>query len=155
MRISTRIEIDATADHVWEIIGPGFAHVGDWASAIPASRPMTGHGPGGAPCAGRVCDVAAPGVDEIVEELTEYDAEERRLSYRATRGMPGLVSAATNTWQARPGPGRGTTFTMDGDVRLRGAARLVAPFLRLYLSAVGRRTCHELKSYVETGSARD
>ena len=50
MRRATEIAIDASADHVWEIVGRQFDRVGDWATAMPASRPGT-HA---------ACDTAAP-----------------------------------------------------------------------------------------------
>jgi hypothetical protein len=152
MKVSTSIDIDAPAERVWEIIGPGFGTVGEWASAVPESRPTGALGPHGAACSGRVCTVATPGFDELTEELTDYDPAARRLTYRAVHGMPSFVTDARNTWQALPRPGGGTTFTMQADVRVAGAGRLAAPFLRVHLGRIGRRTGHDLRTYAETGA---
>ena len=162
MMVSTSIDIGATADEVWEVIGPGFARVSDWVSAIAASeatdeaRPgATGPGEtglGGAPSSGRACRVASPGFDRITEELTAYDPAARRLSYHVAHGMPAFVIEASNTWQARALPDGRTEFTMDAEVELAGVGRVVGPFLRVYLSRIGRRTSRDLKAYIETGT---
>jgi hypothetical protein len=144
--------IDATADEVWEVIGPGFARVGEWVSAIAVSEPI-GHGTaGGPPCAGRACTVATVGFDRLTEHITDYDPAVRRLSYRLARGMPSFVADAGNTWQARPLPDGRTGFTMHAEVTLTGFGRLVGPLLRLYLGRVGRRTGRDLKALLETGT---
>ena len=152
MKVSTSIDIDTPAERVWEIIGPGFGQVGEWASAVPESRATDAPGPHGAVCSGRVCTVATPGFDELTEELTEYDPSTRRLTYRAVHGMPAFVTDARNTWQALPRPGGGTTFTMQADVQVAGIGRLVAPLLRVQLGRIGRRTGRDLKTYAETGT---
>ncbi|MFZ2501271.1 MAG: SRPBCC family protein [Nocardioides sp.] len=151
-KISTSIIIDVPAEQVWEVIGPGFARVGEWVSAIGASRGVAVPGPNGAPVAGRACQVAAAGFGQIAEELTSYDPQARRLSYRVSDGMPSFVTGAQNTWQARPYDERRTQFTMDAEFTLTRTGRLAAPFLRAYLSRVGRRTSADLKALLETGT---
>jgi hypothetical protein len=155
MQIGTSIDIDAPAEQVWQIIGPGFADVSGWASAVETSRPSGGPGPGDAPCDGRICTVTATGFDHLTETLTHYDPATRSLTYRATRGMPRFVTLATNTWRVQPKPDGGSTFTMHATVHLAGVGRAVAPLLRGYLLRVGRRTAGDLKSYAETGHVSD
>lgn len=152
INISTRILIDAPAEQVWDVIGPGFTRIGEWVSAIGASRPVDGKGPDGAPAAGRTCRVASTGFDQIAEELTSYDPAARQLSYRASDGMPSFVIHAANTWQARPIGDHQTEFTMDAEISLTGAGRAAAPLLRAYLSRVMRSTAVDLKVRVETGT---
>lgn len=151
-RISSSTVIDVSADRVWEVIGPGFARVGEWVSAIAATEPVETGGPHGAEVAGRSCQVAMPGFGQISEELTDYDLVDRRLTYRLVRGMPASVSRAENTWRARPRDDGRTDFTMDAELELTGGARVVGPLLRAYLAGVGRRTAHDLKVLVETGA---
>jgi hypothetical protein len=152
MRVSTSIDIDATADEVWEVIGPGFTRVGEWVSAIAASEATGDGAANGMPAAGRVCRVVTAGVDRITEQLTAYDPAARRLGYRVAGGMPSFVGDAGITWQAQPLPDGRTEFTMAADVTLTGFGRLVGLFLRLYLARVGRRTSRDLKALLETGA---
>lgn len=151
MEITTSIDIGAPADRVWEIIGPGFADVSTWATAIPTSTAAGVPRPDGAPCEGRVCRVAAAGFDQIVEELLDYDGTARSLTYRAAHGMPGFVTAARNAWSVRARPSGGAAFTMSAHVEVKGMGRFMAPFLRVYLQSIGRRTARDLRVYAETG----
>lgn len=151
MKVSSNIDIDAPADQVWEVVGPGFGRVGDWGAAVEQSRPVGEASLDGAPAAGRTCSVAMPGIDQIAEQLTEYDVEARRLTYRLSDGMTRLVAGAANTWEVRPLPEGRAEFRMNATVELVGAARVAGPFVKAYLSAIGRRTSRDLKTYVETG----
>jgi hypothetical protein len=151
MKVSSTIDIDAPADQAWEVIGPGFGRVGDWVAAIATSRPIGAGSPHGAPAAGRACNVTTPGIDQITEQLTDYDVKARRLTYRLSGGMTRLVSDAANTWQVRPLPGGRAEFRMDATVEFVGLARLAGPLARAYLTVLGRRTSRDLKTYVETG----
>lgn len=151
MKVSSSIDIDASSDQVWEVIGPGFGRVGDWVAAVEESRPVGEASLDGAPAAGRACSVATPGIDQITEQLTEYDGEARRLTYRLSDGMTRLATYAANTWQVRPLPDGRAEFRMDATVELVGPARLARPLVKAYLTAIGRRTSRDLKTYVETG----
>lgn len=151
MEITTSTEIGASADRVWQIIGPGFADVGLWATAIPSSTATGLPRPDGAPCDGRRCEVAATGFDQIVEELLDYDGNTRSLTYRAVHGMPGFITAASNTWNVHARPSGRAGFTMTAHVAVKGFGRIVAPLLRVYLQSIGRRTARDLRVYAETG----
>jgi hypothetical protein len=47
-QLTTNLTIDAPAGQVWQVIGPGFARIGDWATTIAASAAI----PAPAPAAG-------------------------------------------------------------------------------------------------------
>lgn len=66
--------------------------------------------------------------------------------------MTRLVTGAANTWEVRPLPEGRAEFRMDATVELVGAARLAGPLVKAYLTAIGRRTSRDLKTYVETGA---
>ena len=161
MKVSTSIDISATADEVWEVIGPDFARVSDWVSAIatsetvdarPAASGLDETDLAGAHPSGRACTFSSPGFDRIIEELTAYDPAARRLSYRLAHGMPAFVIEASNTWHAQALPDNRSEFTMDAYLELAGVGRVVRPFLRAYLNSIGRRTSRDLKAYLETGA---
>jgi uncharacterized protein YndB with AHSA1/START domain len=144
MRIIQHIDIEASATAVWEVIGPGFADIGSWASAIPHSA-ATADG------RGRVCTVSGvPGIDQVVEQIIANDHDARTLTYLA-QGMPAFVTEARNQWRIEPlGPQR-TRATFVADVDVKGLARLATPLLWLGLRALGRRTLRELRHVVEHG----
>jgi hypothetical protein len=144
MRIAQHIDIEASAAAVWELIGPGFADIGTWASAIAHSAPT-------ADGRGRVCTVSGvPGIDQVVEQVVTHDPDARTLTYLA-QGMPAFVTEARNQWRIEPiGPQR-TRASFIADVDVSGLARLATPLLGLGLRALGRRTLRELRQVVEHG----
>lgn len=155
MRIAASIEIAARAEDVWEMIGPGFARVGEWATAVPHSvevehsRDDTAPD---APCAGRVCETTVKGFDKITETITAYDALRLTLTYRAS-GFPGFVRDATNTWLVEEvGPGR-SRVSLEGRVVVAGVGHLLSPMLAWNMRRIGRESLDDLKHYVEQGVA--
>ncbi|GGB94872.1 SRPBCC family protein [Cellulomonas carbonis] len=156
MRITRTRQIDAPADAVWRVVGPGFADVGAWASEVVRSAAVQSVGrpdavPRGAPCAGRACSVTTPGFDGVREELLDYDDERMSLTYRAGGGTPGVVREARSTWSVtRLGPDR-CLASMTTQVELAGAGRLAGPVLAYLTHRLGRRTLADLDHHVTTG----
>ncbi len=154
MRIARSIELDATADQTWEIVGHQFAGIATWAGVVATSRPLGPH-VGDSSYGGRVCRVDMPGRGELVEELTSCDDEARTLTYRAVEGLPRFVQAAISTWTVEELPGGRSRFTMASEVQLGWVGRLATPFLLLLLGRLGSATCRDLRTHLqgnETGS---
>jgi hypothetical protein len=111
--ITKELTIDASPDTVWRILGPGFARIGDWATAIPASAALIAvsersriridgiAAAADAPVAGRVCKTGLRMVPQVTEMLVAYDDANRTLTYHAS-GMPSFVTTARNTWTVTP-----------------------------------------------------
>lgn len=151
MRVSTKTPIAAPAQSVWAVVGPGFGSVGEWATVVAESSPLSADRPDGSPT-GRACTIAEAGFDQLVEEITRYEPHARRLTYRASSGMPSFVDTAINTWSVLETADSESIFTMDIDVTVARRARLLAPALGLYLRWFARRTGRDLKAIVETGA---
>lgn len=146
------ISIDAPAHHVWDIVGPGFDHIGDWASAITRSTIDPDAGTSRAPGTTRSCSSSVPGVPSVSEQLTAYDPDAMTLTYVATAGMPGFVTLATNTWTVTAdGPAR-CHATIAAQVEVKGTiARTALAVLAPNLQRMGRRTLDDLRHYAEHG----
>ncbi|AZQ52848.1 SRPBCC family protein [Burkholderia cenocepacia] len=103
------IEIAASADRVWELIG-GFGSLPDWLPYIPASELSEG---------GRVRRLANPAGDAIVERLVAFDEAQRSYTY-AILAAPFPVVGYRSTLRVRErGPNASTvewsgTFTPHG-----------------------------------------
>lgn len=149
MQVTSSTPINAPAERVWQIIGPGFARIAEWASEVPSSAPTDTGVEGDVP-EGRVCAVRAAGFDEIVEVLTAYDDERRTLTYLATHGMPRGVRRATNTWSVTPA-GDGCVFQMVAEVDLHPALGWTARPAATFFRRLGRVTGADLRHRVETG----
>jgi len=106
MDLHREIEVDASAEAAWEVLGTGFGSIGTWATAILESsldRPL---GPG----AVRTCAIRGFGPiakRELHEELVHFDPEAMEFTYRVIRGLPSMIVSATNRWRVVPdGPDR-------------------------------------------------
>ena len=128
-QLSADLAIDAPADQVWEVIGPGFARIGDWASVIPASAPIPGADASacavGAPAAGRVCATGVRLFPRVTESLIAYDQARRTLTYQA-RDLPALVTLARNTWTVVPAGERRCRVVVQAQLQVRGALGVLA-----------------------------
>jgi hypothetical protein len=123
-QLSAELAIDAPADQVWEVIGPGFARIGEWASVIHASAPIPGpEGPAcaaGAPATGRVCATGVRLLPRVTETLIAYDQSRRTLTYQAG-DLPALVTLARNTWTVVPAGERRCRVRLQAQFQARGA----------------------------------
>ena len=136
-QITAQLRIDAPAGRVWEVIGPGFARIGDWASVIPASAPVPvpaatlgpAAGPPAAiaapPVQGRVCMTGSRMLPQVTELLVAYDPVGRTLTYQAS-GMPAFVTLARNTWAVIPDGESACLVILAAQFRARGLPGLLA-----------------------------
>jgi hypothetical protein len=162
--LSTHFIIEAPADAVWQVIGPGYAHIGDWATAIPASTaatfPPAGEPAGlpvasamlSAPVAGRVCQTGIGLAPQVTEILTAYDDSRRTLTYQAA-GMPAFVTAARNTWTVTAIDGHRTRVSLHAQFDTRGLlGRLAGWGILTQARRTGRHLGEDLRHYIEHGT---
>src|SRR5437667_445576 len=102
IQLNDHIIINASAHKVWHILAHDFANIGQWASAIPASkanpnRPV----PEGDEVGGRICSTSVPGFSDVEESLMYYDEQSMRFAYQATNGRPWFLKHAENHWEIR------------------------------------------------------
>jgi hypothetical protein len=163
-KLSKKIIVAAPTDTVWQVIGPGFDRIGDWATAIAASTavsaPPVSRAPAGvarttvptlvdAPVAGRVCTTGIRLVPQVTETLVAYDDANRTLTYQAA-GMPGFVTTARNTWTVTPLDERRCRVTLDAQLDTRGLlGTLARRLLLLQVARISRHLADDLRHYVE------
>jgi Polyketide cyclase / dehydrase and lipid transport len=158
-QLSTNLTIDAPAGQVWQIIGPGFARIGDWATNIPASAAIPAAGPAcaaptmaGAPVAGRACTTGVPLVPKITETLIAYDEASRALTYEA-RGLPGFITTARSTWTITPAGERECFITVTAQLQTRGVLGLIGCWAILAQARLAARNLQaDLRHYVKHGA---
>lgn len=96
VKMSKSVIVNASANDLWQIVGPQFADASKWSTAVDHSA---GHGKGkfeGASCDTRSCDLSAKGFSSVNERITEYDDSKRTLAFDVFEGMPGFVTYANN-----------------------------------------------------------
>jgi len=149
--LSNHIIIEAPADAVWEVVGHQFGHIGQWATAIPASTTdCSAPSTAGAPVAGRVCQTGIRLISEVTETIVAYDETGRTLTYEATAGTPAFVTKARNRWQVTALDGQRTDVAFEAQVEVRGLlGRAVRWWILAQAGHEGRHILDDLKHYVE------
>ena len=144
MRVHRTIDIQAPADEVWQLLGPGYGDIAAWARLVSASsRTAAGDG--------RQCTIAGmPGISRLVERLTAYDDAARSLSYVVDEGMPGLVRQSGNSWQVEPTGPRSCRVSATASFRLAPWALPLTPLLRLGVARIETQTLADLKTAAES-----
>jgi hypothetical protein len=158
--ISAQLRIDAPADRVWEVIGPGFARIGEWASVIPSSAPPATPGPAaglpsaadGPPVPGRACTTGSRLVPRVTELLVAYDPAGRTLTYQAS-GLPAFVTLARNTWTVAPDGESACLVTLGAQFQARGVPGLLARWVIVIQARRNARLLQaDLRYYLEHGT---
>ena len=153
MQVNHQFEIDAPIERVWDVVGNGFAEIGEWSTAVPASQ---AHGGASdlphAPVAGRSCQVAAPGFGAISEKLIGFDPATHTLTYRVEDGMPRFVSEAQNTWRLTPIDDRRTKVSMTAVFASNGiVGKVTVPILKFNVRRTLASIERDLSHYLTTG----
>ncbi|MFV1884368.1 MAG: SRPBCC family protein [Balneola sp.] len=151
-KVTRTLNINISADKLWEIIGPGFSEAYVWASSVDHS---VGKGTSkfeGAPCDERFCDVNAKGFNKIEEKLIKYNDDSMNLAYQITNGMPGFISKAVNNWKVIPANANTSTLEMNADFELQGfMGRFMKPMMKKKMESLLDIILEDAKVYAETG----
>jgi Polyketide cyclase / dehydrase and lipid transport len=158
-KLTTHLTIDAPAGQVWQVIGPGFARIGDWATSIPASAAIPAPAPAAAsaavasaPVTGRTCSTGTRLVPRIAETLTGYDEQRRTLTYQAG-GLPACITTTRSTWTVIPAGETGCRVTVTGHFRSRGVLGLLGCWAILARARLAARHLQaDLRHYVKHGT---
>lgn len=103
-KASASIEIPASPDAVWQLIG-GFDALPDWLPAVPKSELSEG---------GRVRTLTTPSGEAIVEQLMSYDHNDRSYSYTILKA-PFPVTGYLSTLRVREAGAGGSRVEWFGE----------------------------------------
>ncbi len=159
MKLHLEQEINAQADKVWELLGPQFADISEWASGLEYSRSITqDEVPAdysvdpSAPILGR----ATPNpLGELREILIKYSDADKTFTFRGA-GLPPMVSRATNTTKVTEIGTNKCLVTMDIQMDLRGPFKLFDPILRRRFATSPKGPAgviQDLKAHSESSNA--
>lgn len=149
MEFKKNIEIDASADRVWEVVAREFDRVGAWSSAVESSGPNVKAAiPEGATVGGRIC--ATPGFGDLEETFTDYSEENKQFTFVVT-GMPSFISLAQNTVRVRPTGNSTADVSLHIQMETNTIGKLMGPMFSIKLKATLETFLDELKVFVEQG----
>ncbi len=152
MDIRLHMDIDATPDRVWGILGERFMHVGEWAAPISRSCGVNQKHPG----LGSVRECHTVGIGPIPpgrvrERLTAFDPAARSLAYEAATGLPSFILSAVSRWSVEPLGAARSCVRMHASFSLRWFARIASPLMRWQMTREGGRVLEDLKYFSEHG----
>lgn len=152
VKLSNHIVIEAPAAEVWEVIGPQFDRIGQWATVIPSSAPHATVATGiDAPVPGRVCHTGLRSVPSVSETIIDYDAAARTLTYQAG-DLPAFIAVARNRWQVTAIGDHRSSVRFDAHLETRGLlGRLSRWWMLVSVNRTGRYLLDDLKYYLEHG----
>ncbi|PCJ63594.1 MAG: hypothetical protein COA58_15770 [Bacteroidetes bacterium] len=150
--VRTSEVINVSTDSLWEIVGPGFQHIGIWNRNIDHA---TGSGDGefeGAGCSERVCEIATKGYSKLREKLILYDIGNKEIAYKVMEGLPGFVLYAQNHWTVSEVSPNKSVVKMDITMH-------VTPFIGTIMGSIMKKqfdkaiaqAFEDLIIYAETG----
>jgi hypothetical protein len=151
LQLKRQMTINAAAQKVWHVLAHEFSNVGQFASSIPESKPVTDiPAPDGAEVGGRVCATAVPGFAAVREIFTYYDEQSMRFGYEPTEGRPWFIKRAENHWAVRVlGPQTALVESRaDLEVNLF-LGMFLGPLAKLFMGRVSAQFFEELKYFVE------
>ncbi len=97
MNIYTELEVAASVEAAWQVIGGKFGEVGDIITALESSS-LIGELNVGAIRKCRTNGVGPFPPAEVEERLVEFDPDNYRYTYVAHSGLPKMFTRAQNTW---------------------------------------------------------
>lgn len=144
--------INVSAEDLWKIVGDDFANVGKWATSVDHSVGTGTPEYNGATCSERGCELNAKGFSSIKEKLTQYDAENRELTYEVFNGFPGFVTKAANHWTVKEvGPNQ-SQLVMEVTMKMKPfMGALMGGMMKKNINSLLPVVHNDLKVYAETG----
>jgi len=97
MDIINTVDIDAPVSTTWQVLGEEFGEVSGWAEPVVASS-LDGPLHQGVT---RTCNIKAIGpfpAGEVTEELSEFNRQEKVLTYVIKTGRPPFITQMQNRW---------------------------------------------------------
>ncbi|MFK8185406.1 MAG: SRPBCC family protein [Phormidesmis sp.] len=150
MEIQQEFSINASCDHVWDILGNQYAQVDNWASSVYASHQHSfGSILPDAPCAGRICETS---LGKFQETITHYDEQRRQVAYTAIgEKIPFFVKHLTNHWTVNAFENQTATVTMCLKVSILPIFNVVmGPIMRRQMEATVKTVVEDLIYFAET-----
>ncbi|MDG1331097.1 MAG: SRPBCC family protein [Crocinitomicaceae bacterium] len=150
--VDREIEINVSAEQLWEMVGPGFVEVYKWSSNVDHAEGSGKSEFEGAVCSNRSCAVNVKGFSSIAEKLTNYSIDNKTLSYEVVEGMPGFMVLAENTWTVVPISESKSKLVMKGRFSTKGLmGTMMRGMMKKKMGETLEMVLNDAKVYAETG----
>ncbi|MEO1050145.1 MAG: SRPBCC family protein [Bacteroidota bacterium] len=150
MTIEQTIIIEKSVAECWQVLGVQYTEIYKWASVVHNAEGDGNMGLNGASCDIRGCTVE--GIGDIEEKLTSFDPQNHYLAYTVTKGLPGIMREARNSWKLDPIGSSRTRLNMKATIVPKGLlANMMKPMIKLQFGNMTKKITEEFKYYVENG----
>ncbi|MEO1011316.1 MAG: SRPBCC family protein [Bacteroidota bacterium] len=154
--IQKEINIDAPAEKLWEMVGPGFVEVYQWSSNVDFAKGQGNSPFPGAVCDERFCELNVNGFSNISEKLTSYNEEKMSLGYVVNKGMPAFIHKAANEWSVVPVGHHRSKLVMKATFELTGIMGLLMKgIMQRKMGKTLETVLKDAKVYAETGQVSE
>ncbi len=151
MQVRIEKKIDAPASVTWQVLGPQFVDIDQWASFVKTSRPLEQDEiPAGvvaatnAPVLGRETMTKV----RIAEVITAYSDENRVLTFRGV-GLPKIVRLIQDEQSVRADSDTTCTVRFDVTLDLVGPFAIFGPVMKRRMANQFGGILDDLKAHVE------
>lgn len=155
MTMTNSMTVNASADAIWQMIGPDFAAVDKWMAATPTAEPISGTPIPGAPVKGRNSFLIKKFQPMYQEEIiTEYSDAKRTVSFQVTmRKTPKLMplKGYDSTVIIEPISDGSSKVTWIGNAQIHWFGKVLSGPLLKSLDDGFIRNLEEIKHIMETG----
>ncbi len=156
LKVYIETEINASADHVWEILGKQYADVSKWSNFVDTSYSIAAEDlPQGytalpnAPVPARIT-VAGKKEQKAIEVLTIYNDETRELKFYG-EGLPGFIEFVSDHQRVESIGENKCNVSFSIEMKLKGPVVLLKGLVKKRFLKVMTSLQNELKVYAETG----
>ncbi|MEL6676274.1 MAG: SRPBCC family protein [Bacteroidota bacterium] len=154
MKILRKIQINASAEAVWQVLGRDFDRADEWMAVVQNSyQKVEGISVAGAPMIGRICELSHKPTGPVADEtITFFDDENYRMHMRVSpiQGKVPVVKNEVEISVKSLGPDL-AEVSWDADLELKTAGKLLYPALKAGVGKSFMEVLEELKHFLETG----
>ena len=134
MKLKHEINIQASSNRAWKVLGEEFGSFSDWSSALSTSfvdgKLKTG--------SIRTCQLSGDfgpiKASTIKEQVITYNPKDMTLEYEVILGLPKMMKKATNRWVITAIDANNCRICSEATITLRGPFKLLAPLIKLLMS---------------------
>lgn len=149
--ISIEQVIDADIGKAWQVLGPGYATIHQWASMIKNSEALDSLSVSGSLCTLRSCKVK--GLGNVQEMIKVYSESDHVLKYEVIKGLPGMVKNATGTWKLTDEGNGKTKLSLQLEMRTGGLlGGVMKGILKKKMTKMYSDATEDFKYFVENGN---
>jgi len=149
MKLQMELELRASAERAWQILGEGFGNICEWTSSLSSSVLEGELREGGIRCCVSSQSFGPFKAGTVKERLVEFDPSTMTYAYEAFEGLPGFVKRAGNRWSIEKIDEQRCIVRSDATLELKGMLKIFAPFMKMFMRKDLEKFVEEMRYRIE------